>query len=317
MWPTPDAPTRGGFVYDQVQDLRRLLPGWTFEVTVIDGRRGRSDYLRGILEVHRQARGGVDLIHAHYGLTGGVATFQRRVPVVVTYHGSDVYIPWQRRISGWAADSAAANIFVSERLRQCLDRPEGVIIPCGVDVDLFAPGDRRRARERLGISDQEAVIVFPGDPDREVKGYPLFRAVLADLPKEVRCRVRELPLRGLQHREVPERLHAADAVLMTSRYEGAGTVAKEAIACGVPVVATDVGDVRTVIEGLPGCAVVGPEVGALASALLHAMEPRPRWDGRSRIAELRMDRSSVARRVAEVYRTVLAKRRPTGVVEAR
>lgn len=308
MWPAPDAPTRGGFVQEQVEDVQRLLPDWTFEVSVIDGRRGRRDYLRGIFEVRRNARRGVDLIHAHYGLTGGVAAFQRRVPVVVTYHGSDVYIPWQRRISGWAARSAAANIFVSERLRDRLDEGGGAVIPCGVDTELFAPGDRREARSRLGMGDDEVVVLFPGDPGRDVKGYPLFRAVLDALPDEVRHRVREVKLRGLLHAEVPARLHAADAVLMTSRYEGAGTVAKEAIACGVPVVSTDVGDVRTVIEGLPGCAVADAEVGALAAALLNALTPRPVWDGPARLAELGVDRESVARRVADVYRSVLGEK---------
>lgn len=307
MWPSADAPTRGGFVQEQVEDLRRLLPEWTFEVSVIDGRRGRRDYVRGILDVRRRARSGVDLIHAHYGLTGGVAAFQRRVPVVVTYHGSDVYIPWQRRISAWAAGSAAANIFVSERLRDRLGGG-GVVIPCGVDPALFAPGDRRQARDRLGMGDDDVVILFPGDPDRDVKGYPLFRAVLDALPDEVRLRVREVKLRGLLHTEVPERLHAADAVLMTSRYEGAGTVAKEAVGCGVPVVSTDVGDVGTVIEGLPGCAVAEAEVDALAAALLDALTPRPAWDGGTRLAELGVDRESVARRVAEVYRSVLGEK---------
>lgn len=308
MWPTADAPTRGGFVQEQVEDLRRLLPDWSFEVSVIDGRRGRRDYVRGIFDVRRRARTGVDLIHAHYGLTGGVAAFQRRVPVVVTYHGSDVYIPWQRRISAWAARSAAANIFVSERLRDRLDRGGGAVIPCGVDTELFAPGDRGQARNRLGMADDEIVIVFPGDPDRDVKGYPLFRAVVDALPDEVRQRVREVQLRGLLHEEVPERLHAADAVLMTSRYEGAGTVAKEAVACGVPVVSTDVGDVRMVIEGLPGCAVAEAEAGALAAALLNALTPRAAWDGGARITELGVDRPSVAQRVADVYRSVLAEK---------
>lgn len=308
MWPSRDAPTRGGFVYDQVEDLRRLLPEWTFDVTVIDGRRGRRAYLRAIFEVRRSSQGDVDLIHAHYGLSGAVAGFQRNAPVVVTYHGSDVYIPWQRRISGWAATAAAANIFVSERLRERLG-VAGEVIPCGVDTELFTPGDRQRARDRLGLASDEIVVVFPGDPAREVKGYPLYRAALAALPGPVRDRVRELPLTGLAHMEVPVRLHAADAVLMTSRYEGAGTVAKEAVACGVPVVSTDVGDVRKVIGGAPGCAVVERDAGALAAALGRAIEPRPPWDGRSRLESLGLDRPSIARRVADVYRTVLAGKR--------
>lgn len=307
MWPEAENPTRGGFVAEQVEDIRGLLPEWGVEVMVIDGRRGRREYLKAIVDLRRRLRdGGYDLVHAHYGLSGAVAAFQRRIPFVVTYHGSDVYIRWQRWLSRWAGRGAAAMIFVSERLRGKYGSATGEVIPCGVDSELFAPGDRQEARERLGIPDEAVVVVFPGDPDRAVKGYPLFQWVLDALPPDLRDRVHELVLTGLSHREVPLRLRAADAVLLTSRYEGAGTVAKEAVACGVPVVSTDVGDVRAVIEGAPGCAVAGTDPEALATALVRAIEPRPPWDGRDHLERLGMDRMSVARRVAEVYRAVLA-----------
>lgn len=306
MWPEPDAPTRGGFVAEQVEDVRRILPEWEFDVMVIDGRQGRRAYLQAIFELRRRVREGQHLVHAHYGLSGVVAAFQRATPFVITYHGSDVHIPWQRRLSRWAGRRAAARIFVSERLRGKYGSGGGEVIPCGVDTELFAPGSRQQARDRLGLSVDDLVVIFPGDPNRAVKGYPLFRAVLDAVPEDVRRRVHELRLTGLTHDAVPLRLQAADVVLMTSRYEGAGTVAKEAIACGVPVVATDVGDVRTVIEGVPGCAVVEPEPGALAAAVVEAVARRPAWDGRSRLERLEMDRAAVARRVADVYRSVLA-----------
>lgn len=306
MWPEPGAPTRGGFVAEQVEDVRRLLPDWEFEVMVIDGRRGRRAYLEAIFELRRRLREGHDLIHAHYGLSGAVAAFQRSTPYVVTYHGSDVYIPWQRRLSRWAGRGAATTIFVSERLRAKYGSGNGAVIPCGVDTDQFAPGDRSAARRQLGIPEEAVVVVFPGDPARVVKGYPLFRSTLDALPEDARRRIREVRLTGLTHDEVPVRLQAADAVLMTSRYEGAGTVAKEAIACGVPVVATDVGDVRMVIGGAPGCAVVESEPESLAAALLEAVGSRPAWDGRSRLEGLGVDRPAVARRVADVYRAALA-----------
>ena len=306
MWPADDAPARGGFVRDQVRDLERLAPDWRFDRLVIDGRRGRAQYLRGILELRRRVRDGFDLIHAHYGLTGAVAAFQRRAPYVVTFHGSDIHIPWQRRVSRLGGRTAAARIFVSDRLRSAAGAGGDHVIPCGVDLDRFRPGGSMEARRQLGIPEDALVVVFPGDPARPVKNYPLFRAALEALPAALRERLREIPLAGLPPDEVPKRLQAADAVLVTSRYEGAGSVAKEAVACGTPVVSVDVGDIPTVVEGLPGCAIAERDPGALSRALAAALEPRPAWDGRARLSALGVDSESVARRVLAVYRGAMA-----------
>lgn len=309
MWPDAENPTRGGFVAEQVEDVRAVLPDWRFDVMEIDGRKGRAQYLRAIFTLRHRLRGGYDLVHAHYGLSGLVGAFQRRAPLVVTYHGSDVYIPWQARLSRWAARSAAATIFVSERLRAKLGTGDGsavtAVVPCGVDLEQFTPGSQAEARRQIGLSEDAIVVLFPGDPTRDVKGYPLFRATLAALPAELGDRVVPLVLTGLPHAEVPTRLRAADAVLLTSVYEGAGTVAKEAVACGVPVVSTDVGDVATVVEGLPGCAVAERDPAALADALARAVRTPRGWEGRNRLEALGMDRPAVARRVADVYRAVL------------
>ncbi len=304
MWPTDDAPTRGVFVRDQVSDLRRVAPDWVFDVLVIDGRRGRREYLKGWLALRRRLRAGYDLVHAHYGLTGLVAAAQLRVPVVVTYHGSDVYIRWQRAISRLAALRADAIIVVSDRLRRELGTEDAHVVSCGVDLDIFRPLDRRDARRRLGVDDDAPVALFAGDPARSVKDYPLFRAALDALPGPYAGRVQELTLGDVPHEQVPLYLNAANAVVVTSRYEGAGSVAKEALACDVPVVSVDVGDVRAMLDGVEACAVTGRDAGELAAALVAALD-EGRCEGRRRLRETGTDAETVARRLLDVYQTVL------------
>ena len=102
MWPSDDQPWRGQFVVDQVEDLR--LEGVDVEVLSFHGRRSRSAYLRAAVAFRQALRAGAfDLVHAHYGLCGAIACLQRRVPVVTTFHGSDVHLPEQRRFSRFAA----------------------------------------------------------------------------------------------------------------------------------------------------------------------------------------------------------------------
>ena len=98
MYPSERHVWSGIFVREQIEDLEAL--GVEVELVVIDGRRSRLNYLRGLRELReRLARGRVDLVHAHYGLTGAVALGQREVPVVTTFHGGDIHVRWQSAVS--------------------------------------------------------------------------------------------------------------------------------------------------------------------------------------------------------------------------
>ena len=79
MWPTPDEPSFGCFVEEQVEDVRGL--GLEVEVIAFDGRRDRRNYVRAARAVRAAVRRRpVSVVHAHYGLTGAVAATQRSVP---------------------------------------------------------------------------------------------------------------------------------------------------------------------------------------------------------------------------------------------
>ena len=89
LWPTEADPSYGSFVKAQMESLRPL--GVEFDVLFINGRESKWNYLRGVRQVRRQLRAKrYDLIHAHFGLSGWVARWQSRVPVVVSFMGDDV-----------------------------------------------------------------------------------------------------------------------------------------------------------------------------------------------------------------------------------
>lgn len=304
MWPSIQEPTSGIYVKEQVDALQILAPGLKLEPMVIESARSRIEYLRTVSRLKRKLESGYDLVHAHYGLTAAVAVTQSHCPVVATFHGSDIYIGWQRLISRFATRRAAASIFVSERLRQKMGCPNGRIIPCGVDLGYFRPRERSAARELLGWSQRRRLVLFPGNPDNAMKNYSLFEAVLSTLPDPLRRETDPVILTGVPREKVPLYLAAVDAVLITSRYEGACTVAKEALACGRPVVSVVVGDVPEMVSGVPGCAVALSEPEALAAALTRALEGGGSG-GPQRLKDLEADSVGVARRVLELYRSVL------------
>lgn len=121
--------------------------------------KGITGYLRELPALRRFIRAErPDIIHAHYGLCGLLANLQRRVPVVTTYHGSDINVPSILRLSKIAMRLSAHNIFVSQRnmalalgkvqaqhiVERASTQPEGrlhhtpytkhTLLPCGVNL---------------------------------------------------------------------------------------------------------------------------------------------------------------------------------------
>lgn len=305
MYPTPEEPAFGCFVREQEEDIRQL--GVDVRLLAFDGREDWRNYFRAGLRVRSIiARDPVDLVHAHYGLTGAVGLAQRRRPVVTTFHGSDYsgYVPWQVYVSRIVA-ARTTPIVVSDQGAARLGQPMASVVPAGVDTELFYPISRAEARRRLQWRVDARYVLFPSDPGRRAKRYDLFLAALA----EARHRVRNLNgvcLHGLSRAEVACVMNAVDVTLVTSDAEGSPLAVRESLACQTPVVSVAVGDVPSVLTGLPGCAVVHRSAQAVAAALLHALEAGRPEELRHR-AEL-TSRRRIARRIVSVYESVLRDR---------
>jgi Glycosyl transferases group 1/Glycosyl transferase 4-like domain len=272
MYPTEAEPWFGSFVKDQIEAVRRRRV--TVEVLSFDGRQDVRAYASAAVSVKRLASAEkFDLIHAHYGLTGAVALFQRSLPVVTTFHGSDsAQIGWQRRLS-WLVARRSTPIFVAPDNARTLGLPDAPIVPAGVDTVLFKPRDRRRARADLGWAQDRMHVLLPGARSNRVKRADVFDQVVDLVGRTVRS-VRGVSLEGYSREEVANVMNAVDVVLLTSDSEGSPVTVKEALACGTPVVSVPVGDVATVLGRLPGCAIVPREPSLLADAVLASRTVR-------------------------------------------
>ena len=302
MYPSARRPWSGIFVRDQVEDLRRL--GVEVEVLSFDGAERRTNYARAVRDIRRLvARRGVDLVHAHYGLSGAVAVAQRRVPVVTTFHGSDCSgdVPWQTAVS-WAVARLSRPIFVSRHLAQRLRIPDAPVVPAAVDTEVFRPSDRAAARRVLGWSEDAKYAVLPGSRATALKRADLFDAAVEHARNSVPD-LRAVSLEDLSRQEVAQVLNAADVTLMTSDNEGSPVTLKESLACCTPVVSVPVGDVATLLADLPGCSVVGRDPRRLGDALVGAIRA-----GRSHELRLRAEeysRPRIARRIVDFYEQLL------------
>jgi teichuronic acid biosynthesis glycosyltransferase TuaC len=301
IYPTNAKPTHGVYVAEQAQSL--IARGHQVEVLHLRRFGQRARYVSAIAEITRaRRRFRPDLIHAHYGLTGAVAVLQP-LPIVVTYHGSDVMVAWQRRVSRVASRRASANVVVSERQRILLGAPRTQVIPCGVDPELFRPYPRHEARARLHLDLTERWILFAGAFDNPVKNYALLEAALAEAPG-LAVRVKEMA--GVARSDVPWWMGATDVLVLTSHSEGSPMVVKEALFCGLPVIATPVGDVVERIGAVSGCHVVDPDPRAVITALQTVLERRERINRPQSLDDLSLSR--IAERIESVYHAVLRER---------
>jgi glycosyltransferase involved in cell wall biosynthesis len=144
-------------------------------------------------------------------------------------------------------------------------------------------------------------VLFPAPPGRPEKRFALARASVEMLSKKGE-HVDLHTLENVPHEKVPVWLNAASAVLLTSSHEGSPTAVKEALACNVPVVSVDVGDVRERITGIEGCFITDAVAGDIAAKLDRALGRRERIEARGRVEEFSLEQ--VAAKLLEIYGVV-------------
>lgn len=248
-----------------------------------------------------------ELLDAQFGFPDGpaVAALAARagVPFTITLRGSEqLHATYRLRRAGlaWAFRRAAFLFATGERLRDFALRlgahPERVrCVPNGVDSSVFFPHDRAQARRELGLAGDRILIAAAGHLIA-LKGFDrLVRAVArlddraelvlagsGGIERDFETRLRALPaelgiaprvhIRGRMEQAALARLmSAADVFCLSSSREGWPNVVQEALCCGAPVVATDVGAVPQMIQpGVNGLVVEPGHVEALAAALRQA-----------------------------------------------
>jgi D-inositol-3-phosphate glycosyltransferase len=254
-----------------------------------------------------------DLIHSHYWLSGLVGLWARQAwgaPHVVTFHtlgavknrllGLEAEPQPRLSVESRLARDSDQILVTCRRERQHLLRwhPEAAgrvaLIPCGVDLCLFRPMPRARARQELGFDARQRLILYVGRfaPEKGLERLLLSMAQLAGrtapallvvggdgaqsaarqrmeaLARSLGGGVRITFVGQVEQRRLPAYYSAVDALVVPSHYESFGLVALEALACGTPLAATRVGVMEELVgDGSGGALAADDSDEALATAI--------------------------------------------------
>ncbi|MBI3858940.1 MAG: glycosyltransferase family 4 protein [Thaumarchaeota archaeon] len=314
--------------------------GASYLATPLRSLRKRSYSSAAKSAVKAVSRSGLqfDIVHAHFlgicGHLGAAVKTSAGKPLVVTAYGGDAYAtPYRDQFSMELATGIiskadrliAVSRSVSEKLVE-LGASEASVrtIPNGVDLSTFKPGDRKEARNALGL-DQDKKILLTVANLVKVKGHEYLLEAMAEvrrgrgdvililagggvLRSKLEKKAADLGLNksvvflgDRPHSEIPKWVSACDLFVLPSLNEGLPTVLAEVMACGRPIVATRVGGIPEVVtgDGL-GLLVEKGDSRALASAIVGGLEKA--WDQNLMLeAASRYGWDSIAGRIVKVY----------------
>jgi glycosyltransferase involved in cell wall biosynthesis len=318
--------------------LASRLEALGLEVHRVAMMRSRVDVAAITRLRHELTQQAPDIVHAH-GTRGAffVALGRPPAPLVYTAHG----LAYRQSVAAWrrgillgaeaVACRAAAQVvsvstadLVDLRRRRLVGPAAGVRIPNAVDTQRFAPGDRTAARQRLDLPADAFIVgtVARLVPQKSVQdlveaalacpevtlvivGDGPLRRELEDRARAARERIRFFGARD----DVPDILRALDVFALSSRWEGEPIALLEAMATGLPCVATAIAGVREVLgDGQLGMLVeVGsPQAMARAMRLLRADPGLRRRLGEAGRSEMESRSwAAVAAQLVDVYAAVV------------
>jgi len=317
IYPSIESPSQGTFIKNQIDSILKNK-SIHVDLMIIKGPRILK-YLKAIAKVFMlNFNKRYAIVHAHYGFSGVVARFQFRSPVIVSFLGSDllgshgrifiktVYSRFIVLVSRMLSGLISNSIVKSDEMNAIIGF-KGYVIPNGVDLKLFKPLEKSYCRKLLGLDSKKYIVLSLANSERFPKRIDLINGAITILQKKNE-KIEFLNPNSISHQMVPLYMNAADVYVLPSHSEGSPNVIKEALACNCPVVATDVGDVYKLINGIENCYLCNHDSEDIADKIKKVILSNRISNGRKRIIELGLDIESVANQIVDVYSKTLSKR---------
>jgi teichuronic acid biosynthesis glycosyltransferase TuaC len=287
------------FVFEQIDSIKSKY-NIDYDTILIKGK-GIFGYLKNLKHIKSKIKKyKPDLVHAHFGLSGLLSNLQRTVPVITTYHGSEIRTFAVNLLSSFCAILSGYNIYVAHHIRDKMyfkPQKNFSIIPCGIDLNEITEIEKSVSQSKMNLNKENINIVFSGAFDNPVKNYDLAKTAIGLIPEGA---INLIELKGYKRSEVNYLLNACDLVLLTSMSEGSPQIIKEAMACNCPIVAADVGDIKEVISGIEGCYITSMDPGDVAGKIRSAIKFAGRTKGREKI--MKFDNNLIAEKVHSIYK---------------
>jgi glycosyltransferase involved in cell wall biosynthesis len=193
-------------------------------------------------------------------------------------------------------------IVKSEDMKQTLGLKKILVLPNGVDLNRYYQMGKDEARQKSGLNNKKKIVLFPADPDRKEKNFELAHRAVSIITEE---NINLVYLRDIPSDNTVYYYNAANVLLLTSLWEGSPNVIKEAMACNCPIVSTNVGDVKWIIEKVEGCYITSNNPVDIANKIRQALRSGNKTNGRKKIIELGLDSESVAKKLKDLYFSAL------------
>jgi teichuronic acid biosynthesis glycosyltransferase TuaC len=291
------------FINSQGESLKK--EGVQIEYYTIKGK-GIKGYLKSRKPFKDYlSRNKFDIIHAHYGLIGlFVVLCKTNIPMVLSVMGSDAYGSFKpngrRKPSSYfemfltqIALMFAKKIIVKSQniLKLVPYKKKSFVIPNGVNFERFKPSSPKLEKNR---------ILFMADPNNVRKNIKLLEEALNIINSNDIKLIVPFPVKP---EDVPHEINNASVLVLTSYNEGSPNIIKESMACNIPIVSTDVGDVKEVISNTKGCYLSDFAPSDLANKIQEALNFGKRTNGRETIAH--MEDSIVAKKIISIYQSII------------
>lgn len=290
-------------VFNQGESIKKRGIDLDYYPIIGKGLRG---YLNHIIPLRKKIKkGNYDIIHAHYTYHGIFVSFLTKKPIIVSIMGSFPSIDLMYYITRFFVKKVwKTTIVKSENTAKQLNLKDLKILPNGVDLEIFSNLEQSDVlTSELGLSNDSKHILFASDPSRPCKNYSLAQESVNLLADK---KIKLIPVFERPQQEVVKYMSICNLLLLTSTSEGSPNVIKEALACNCPVVSVDVGDVKYVVGNTNGCFVVKSfNAEEIAKCIEKSLNTRQQCNGRERILKLGLDSKTIAKKLIEIYTTIL------------
>jgi glycosyltransferase involved in cell wall biosynthesis len=258
-----------------------------------------------------------DVVHAQYGsacawVTSGI----RDKPLCVTLRGSDFNIAknlgimmefhnhFARALTKSVLNKFSMVCAISHKMASELSdlglNKKLIVMPSPIDLDLWKP---KSCEHQVNDSSRTKNVLFTSiNIGNQNKRYSLCKQAI-ELASHQMGDVRLKIATGIHHQDMPKFVATCDAVLCTSISEGWPNSVKEALACNVPFVATDVSDLAGIASREPSCRVCKPDPELLAKALCEVLQAPPPLNLRRHVEH--MDLKASSKRLSEIYKLMV------------
>jgi len=312
----------GIFTFTAAEGLKNL--GVDVQTEYLGNLRSPLNILKAQKHVKKISRE-FDLVHAQYGSACALVTSAvKHCPKVLSLRGSDWNVHtasfgfhyWHSRLAKLMTRLAIERydlvIAVSNRmvlnLKHNFPKVPTIALPSPINLDRFVPVDKEQAKLLLGFpNNEEKWVLFTSlNRNNPIKKYSLARQAV-DLANAKLGNVRMRLASGLPHSDIPLFVAACDLILCTSENEGWPNSVKEALACNLPFVSTDVSDLRDIADKESICKICPPDAALLAENICDVLST-PRTENLRRHV-IEMDVRTISERLLALYIDLVSRKR--------